>query len=282
MGRKFRSRSPASVLAELGYWHKKGFRRFDFMDDTFAQDRQRVLDICAGIERAGLTDSTFSVSQGMRAHLADKPLLTKMYAAGFRELGFGVESANDHVLRAARKGQILRHIHEAVQAATEIGFEVGLFFMVGMPGETIDDVRESFAFALKYPVRYANFYNIIPYPGTELYNQIQARGALLADPDEYLNETNTQRQVPLFATPTLSVQERIELLAESKRISRQVEHRFRSHQLRRLGPLGRCISALVTMDGLYPFLRKIGRHAVIHRTVRSVLDRLQPGPRIAT
>lgn len=280
MGRKFRSRSPESVLAELGYWHKKGYRRFDFIDDTFAQDRQRILDICEGIKRSGLASCTFGVGQGMRAHLVDRPLLLEMYAVGFRELGFGVESANDHVLRAARKGQILRHIHEAVHAASEIGFEVGLFFMVGMPGETASDVRESFSFALKYPVRYANFYNIIPYPGTELYNQLQARGSLLADPDDYLNEMNTQGRTPLFATPTLSIPERLELLEESKKISRQVERRFRSHQLRRLGLLGRGISALVTMDGLYPFLRKMGRHALIHKTVRAALAQLQPRPKL--
>ena len=55
----------------------------------------------------------------------------------------------------------------------EIGYDVTLFFIIGLPGETVNEVEESFRFAQKYPVFDAKFYNLIPFPKTDIYRWLE-------------------------------------------------------------------------------------------------------------
>lgn len=260
MGRKFRPRSPKNILAELNYWYEKGIRRFDFVDDTFAQSNERVFELCDLIEQEGLRNAVFGCSQGIRAHTVNKPLLKRMYDVGFRDLGFGIESANDSVLRTIKKGQTLNQIDETIKTACELGFDVGLFFMIGLPGETLDDVRRSFSFAMKYPVRYANFYNIIPYPGTEMFNWLEQNSLFEIEPHIYLNEINTRGEAPFFHTPTMSVAERIAAIKEGKKVSQRVYYNFRRHQLRRFGIFGDIIARIIATKGVSNILEKVNQN----------------------
>jgi len=83
---------------------------------------------------------------------------------GFRFLSFGVESANEHVLKNIRKGEELQEIERAVKEACAIGYDVTLFFIIGLPGETAEDAEKSLEFAQRYPIFDAKFYNLIPFP----------------------------------------------------------------------------------------------------------------------
>jgi hypothetical protein len=62
------------VVEEMSYWYERGYRQFNFDDDNFNMLRQRVFDICDGIERAGLTDVVLRCSNGIRADRCDREL----------------------------------------------------------------------------------------------------------------------------------------------------------------------------------------------------------------
>lgn len=208
MGRKFRPRSPDNLLREIKYWHSKGFCRFNFVDDTFLQLPNRVLTLCDLIEQEGLIELSLSCMQGVRADKITREILTRMREVGFCSLGIGVESFNDRTLKYIKKDLTVNQIDYAVKTACELGFEVGLFFIVGFEGETPEDVQKSFDFAQSYPVSYANFYNIIPYPDTELFKEIKQNKRFLVSPDIYLNKVNTRIRKPVFAIKSMSVPER--------------------------------------------------------------------------
>ncbi len=246
MGRKFRPRSPDNILIEIKDWYNKGFRSFNFVDDTFLELPKRVLTLCDLIEQEGLTGLRLACDQGIRADKVTREILTRMRQVGFWSLGIGVESFNDRTLEYIKKDLSVNQIDYAVKTACELGFEVGLFFMVGFEGETPQDVQKSFAFAQNYPVAYANFYNIIPYPATKLFKEIKQNEGFLVLPDIYLNKVNTRIRKPVFALKSMSVSERQKLLKQGFDISRKISRNNTLKYYAHLGLAGQFLAWLLS------------------------------------
>jgi radical SAM superfamily enzyme YgiQ (UPF0313 family) len=208
MGKRFRSRSAGSIADEIEFWYKRGFRDFSIADDVFNLIEKRVYDMCDEIEKRRLSGLRIRCSNGIRADRTDSRLLTRMKEVGFYHLAFGVESASNRVLETIKKGEKIEEIGEAISEACRLGFCVELFFLVGSPSETWADVQESIRFALRYPICGARFYNLIPFPYTELYKWIEERDYFLFPQPEYLNDIMHHVNMPLFTTPELTLQER--------------------------------------------------------------------------
>lgn len=225
IGRKLRMRSQSSVADELEYWYSKGLRVFNIVDDNFTFHKQRVLGICDEIKHRGLKGLTLSCRNGVRADTVDKDMLQKMKEAGFNYLAFGIESGSDRILKLIKKGETLAQMHTAVREACSLGFMVTLFFIIGLPYETPDDVRKSFEFAKKYPVFDARFYNLIPFPGTELYAWIEKNGYFDEKRKDYLNTFSHWNNEPVFGTPELPV-------ALRKKLHRELNSEIRKHTLK--------------------------------------------------
>ena len=275
MGRNFRPRSPENVLTELTYWYEKGYRSFEFVDDAFLQDNDRVYQICNLIEKEKLENLSLGCSQGIRANKINRPLLSRMREVGFNCLGFGIESASNRILKTIKKGQNFRQIDEGVKIACELGYDVRLFFMVGFPGETMEDVEKSFQFALKYPVTCANFYNIIPYPGTELFDHIKQNNLFLVKPDIYLNEVITRIRKPLFETPSMPLAERKKALKKGYKISRQISQRHRKEQYKKLGTFGNILAKLLSSSVIYQRIGRLKQIDMINSLWRKVIRKVK-------
>ncbi len=267
IGRRFRPRSPESVVDEIEYWHAQGVRGIGVADDNFTLDRGRTYAICEEILRRGLNDITFRCGNGIRADKVDRELLAKMREAGFEFISFGVEAGNDKVLQTIKKGETIEQIRQAVSDACELGFEVTLFFIVGSPGETREDVQDSIDFAKSFPVFDAKFYNLIPFPATELFEMCRERGWLLADPADYLNRASHWENDPVFETPELPAAARREALAACQAARREVRAAAVKRKLRKLGPLAGLAAALFVQDWMQAALLKV-------RWVRRPLQKL--------
>ena len=221
IGKDWRWRGAASVVDELGYWHRRGLRRFEFGDDNFTLRRERVAEICDLIEKRSLTGLAIGLGNGIRADRVDKPLLEHMRRAGFSYVAFGVEAGNNKVLKALRKGETIDKIEAGIRAACEVGFPVHLFFLLGSPTETEADVKDSVNLALKYPVEDVRFYNILPFPRSELYETLQREGRFIQDPETHLNDSSHWLFSPVFETPELSRQDRLRLLEWANRVTKE-------------------------------------------------------------
>jgi len=162
------------MVEEIEYWYRRGYRYFGFVDDNFAIDKIRILDFCEEVIKRKLKVA-FSV-HSMRVDRVDEGLLRKMRQAGFYALCFGVESASDKVLQNLKKGQTLQQIEYAIEKSTGLGFWVKLFFLIGSPGEKVEDVERSFQLAQKYRIACASFYKLFPVSGTELYDWAVEKG----------------------------------------------------------------------------------------------------------
>lgn len=219
IGKRWRFRSSKNVVDEIEYWVKeKGVTYLEINDDGFTTNKIRVAEICDDIIERGLNKNLYiSVTNGIRADKTDFELLKKMKLAGFLMLAFGVESGNPRVLKTIKKGETLPQIEEAIKNACKLGFLVRLTFVIGTPGETENDVLDSINFAKKYPVMWVNFYHLIPFPGSDLYQWIVDNDNFIYEAPSYLNNASHWFNKPLFKTEELSVEKRIELYEKANK-----------------------------------------------------------------
>jgi len=222
IGRQFRQRSAQNVVEEIEYWYKRGCRQILVLDDNFTLSRNRVEEICDLLGKKDFAGLSLKCPNGIRADKVDYKLLKTMRGAGFDMLSFGVEAANDAVLKNIKKGERAQTIEDGIRDACSLGFDVDLFFLIGSPGETFDDVKSSFSLARRYPVRSAKFYNIVPFPATELFTWIAGNGYFLRTVDDILNNASHFINEPCFFTPEMSAGERRRAFAMGQAVTRAV------------------------------------------------------------
>ena len=134
-----RFRNPVGVVDEIEYWYKLGYRQFSFfLDDNFNASRKRVYAICDEIRYRGLR-GLFLRCLGARADKLDNRMLKKMKEAGFKTIAMGVEVGNDRMLAVIRKGEKFEDIDRAVKEACNLGYDVYLNFLAGVPYETLSE-----------------------------------------------------------------------------------------------------------------------------------------------
>ncbi len=222
IGQKFRIKSVDYFVDEIEYWYGKGYKQFAIDDDNFTLIRKRVFDFCDEIERRGLKNLFIRCSNGIRADRVDRQLLERMMEIGVREVGFGVDGGNNKILNSLKKGETIETIEKAIKDACDIGLDVKIFIIVGTPHETRADIEDSITLAKKYPVARVNFNNAIPYPGTEMFEYVKDHSLFTVPPDIYLNEVTEEKPIPVFETPELSKEERLELLKKCHRVEKEV------------------------------------------------------------
>jgi len=208
IGKTLRVRAPEPVVEEFEYWYKAGYRDFSIADDNFTFYKDRVYEICDGLEKKGLRGLRISCGNGVRADKVDYDLLKRMKEVGFYYLAFGVEGGNDRILKNIKKGEKIETIRRAIKTACDLDYHVGLFFLVGSPHETMEDVKDSVRLAMEYPICEALFYNLVPFPNTELYEWVRENNHFVVQPEDYLNNASHWVNQPLFETPEFPYEER--------------------------------------------------------------------------
>ena len=168
-GRKTRFRSPANVIEEIRLLMRDfGVREITFYDDTFTLNKARVHEICDRMLAEGM-DLTWGCLS--RVDTLDRDLLGKMKKAGCHMLSFGVESGSETMLRRMRKGITPEESFRAIRLAREMGMDCNASIVLGIPGETVETMRETLDFILRANPTYALFFRLVPFPGTELYEE---------------------------------------------------------------------------------------------------------------
>lgn len=238
MGNQYRMRSARNVVDEMAFWYEKGYRQFHFLDDNFSLNIGRVYQICDEIEERGLSGLLIRCTNGLRADKVDKRLLSRMKEVGFKCLAFGVEAGNNKVLGNIKKGEKIEVIDRAIKDACELDYDVYLTFLLGSPGETWDDIQDSIKLALKYPVFRVDFYNIVPYPKTELFKWLKEKEYLLIEPEVYLNWASSHSFGRIFTTPELGLSQRRKALAYCRKVERKVLFNIVKRKLEKVGLCG--------------------------------------------
>jgi anaerobic magnesium-protoporphyrin IX monomethyl ester cyclase len=253
---KYKARSAENVGDELEYWYGKGYRNFNIEDDNFNLIQERVYAICDEIERRRLQGLTLRCSNGIRADRVDRDMLARMHEVGFQYLAFGVDAGNNRMLKVVKKGETMEDIEGAIQNACELGYSIKLFFVIGNPTETPEDVEDMVRISRRYPVQEVHFNNVVPYPGTELYEWVKENNYFLRQPDEYLNNASFWEKVPIFETPEFPEAERIRLTGYLHEVRKEVHRDSIRRVFRKYRLIGNLLSPLLADSFLERFYYK--------------------------
>jgi len=213
MGRKWRGRSPENVVDELeqiiNTYHIK---QLDFSDENMTLDKKRMENICDLIVKRGL-DIEWFTPNGVRADTLDQELLKKMKNSGCKKVRIAPESGVQRVVnQVIKKNLDLKKVEQAVVLCKKVGIRVGCFFVIGLIGETKEEIKQTIKFAYKLRKLGAEsfiFSIATPIYGTELYEQARRGGFL----KEGFSDEALAAAEPLIETPEFTADDLRELCA---------------------------------------------------------------------
>jgi radical SAM superfamily enzyme YgiQ (UPF0313 family) len=172
----YRTRSAASVATEF-LRIAEAFpqaREVVVEDDTFSADSRRVEEVSEALLDAG---NRLPWTANVRATLSLEAM-RKMKAAGCRLIIVGYESGSQDVLDRVTKGTTVEQNLEFASRARKAGLMVHGCFMAGNPGETRETLEQTLAMAIRLRPDTAQFFPIMAYPGTRLYDDFRKAGRI--------------------------------------------------------------------------------------------------------
>jgi len=183
-GRETHQRSIENVIKEIKTLQSRyGINYISFVDELFNITDEYIENFC---DRLFIEKIKIKWDCRGRVNLVNLKLLEKMKKAGCVYMGFGVESANDGILKNMKKHQTLSQISKAIRATKKSGIKISCSFMLGMTGETKESIKETVDF-IKTNNLHKNygFFYTTPFPGTDLYKEALKKG-LIQDEEKYL------------------------------------------------------------------------------------------------
>ncbi len=168
-----RLRSPAKLLEEMQVLRGLGVHHIHMYADLFTVNRDQVVDLCQLILRDGL-HVTWTCNS--RVDYVDQEMVQLMGRAGCTLIAWGIESGNELILKRAHKGYKMEQAHRALRWAHQAGIKNWGYFIIGLPGETVETIQETIAVSKALPLDIALFHVAAPYPGTPFFFEVVENG----------------------------------------------------------------------------------------------------------
>jgi hopanoid biosynthesis associated radical SAM protein HpnJ len=176
-GHPWRKRSTDDVAREMAkakeYW--PNVKEFFFDDDTFNIQQARTIELCQKLKPLGLTWSCTS------RVTTSYDTLKAMKEAGCRLLIVGYESGDQQILKNIKKGATVERAREFTRDCHKLGLVIHGDFILGLPGETHETIRNTIKFAKELDVETIQVSVAHAYPGTELYDYAMKNGFMTAE-----------------------------------------------------------------------------------------------------
>ena len=212
-GHMYRLRSVDNVVAEFEYIvsNMPEVKEIVIEDDTFTVNKQRTVEICQK-----LIDKKIKIKWLCNARVnLDYDTMKLMKKAGCHLIIPGVESVNQQILKNIKKGTTVKQIEDYMANAKKAGLMVHACYMVGNNGETHETMCDTLQAALRFKTDTAQFFPLIPYPGTEAYEWAKSNGYINGKYDEYCQEDGTLNCI--INTPELSSKELVDFCAYARK-----------------------------------------------------------------
>lgn len=168
-----RLRSPEKIVEELWLLNKLGIHNVHMYADLFTVSRDQVIKMCQLIIDQGLK---LRWTCNSRVDYVDEEMLQMMSKAGCWFISWGIESGNEQILKHAKKGTYPGRAEHSLKLAHQAGISNWGYFIIGLPGETEETIRETIDFAKKLPLDIALFHIAAPYPGTPFFFEVVNEG----------------------------------------------------------------------------------------------------------
>ncbi len=174
-GKGFRGMSPEEVVDEME-WLQAEYQvtHFEIVDDIFNANLKRAKAICRLMIERGI-DAQLFFPNGLRTDMLDKELIGLLKKAGTHHISVAVETVTPRLQKEIKKYLKLDRIQENINECRRVGINTRGFFMIGFPGETEEEIRATIDWACRSRLTNAFFFIVIPFKGTELYREQEAK-----------------------------------------------------------------------------------------------------------
>jgi len=188
-GQRMRTRSPQNVYEEVKWIvdNIPEMRELSFDDDTFTANREHARQVAKLLKPLGI-----SWTINARAN-CDYETLKIMREAGLRHVVVGYESGNNQILQNIKKGITREQAIKFTKDCKSLGLSIHGAFIMGLPGETRETIRETIEFAKKLDLNSIQASLASPYPGTEFYTLAREQGWIASD--DFIDDTGHQKCV---------------------------------------------------------------------------------------
>lgn len=227
-GKRFRPRSTENVMQEIRINYKKGIRNFYITDDAFNLNMKRAEEICDVIIKSRL-NIKFVFQNGLRVDCLNQELVGKLKKAGCTAIVLPAESGNVEVLKMLKKNISVEDINLAVDMVNNANISFIVNFIIGHPTETyvkaLDSIRLARQICKKKNCSTVMFFNLVPYPGTAVFEWVEKNGRWLLPKERFLDGAVSDAD-PIFESNEFTKDERAVLLREGNKIHRMALSRF--------------------------------------------------------
>jgi len=166
-GKKFRWRSPENVAAEVELLRGLGVDELQIVDDIFNMNPRRMKAVCRAIEpyRVHIT-----FPNGLRFDILDEEGCEALVRAGTYGACVAIETITPRLQELIKKRLKVDRAQQAIRWMADRGVLVRGFFMLGFPTETLEEIQATVDYAVDSDLTQAYFFNVVPQPGTPLYD----------------------------------------------------------------------------------------------------------------
>lgn len=168
-----RLRSAEKIIDEIIVLEQLGIHNIHMYADLFTVSRDQVIALCRGILAHGLK---IRWTCNSRVDYVDQEMLELMAKSGCWYISWGIESGSEEILRGVHKGITLDRVREALTLSRQAGIHNWGYFIIGLPGETEETIRQTIDFAKSLPLDIALFHIAAPHPGTPLFFDVVKHG----------------------------------------------------------------------------------------------------------
>ncbi len=180
-----RERDPIHLLDEIEAVSQKYILDyFKFSDATWNTSKEKVISFCEEKIKRGFI---LPWEANLHASFVDREMLKTMKAAGCSQINIGCESGSQKILNTIRKGLTVEKIKQVFLWGKELGIERRGYFLIGMPDETVEDIKLTEALIEEIKPDVVGFTLLCPYPGTDFYNPDEMKDYDWSLTDEYSN-----------------------------------------------------------------------------------------------
>ena len=171
----YKLRDLDSVMDEIRLLRKLGINEIFFRDQTFGVNRVRTQAL---LDRIRTEQPDLKWTCWSRVDLVTEEFLKAIRAAGCHTIMFGIESANEEILKRYKKNTKREQMVRSLNASRAAGLRSVGTFVIGLPGESEASIRDTVAFAKTLPLDFASFNIATPRFGTTFRKIMKEQGTI--------------------------------------------------------------------------------------------------------
>jgi anaerobic magnesium-protoporphyrin IX monomethyl ester cyclase len=195
-GRKIRFRSIENIILELSKLHSEfDVTQILFEDDLFTANKKRTIELVNAIKALDITDLKIQFPNGLHVNSLDNEVIDALVDVGMASAHIAIESGCSYVLKNLMKKNVdlnkAKNLVKYIRNTKKL--HVWCYFVLGMPGETREQIIETIEYAKQIKADWCNFFIATPLIGSEIYEKFLEKGHYTNDISEFKTTDFTYR-----------------------------------------------------------------------------------------